>query len=536
MALGQECRFSCADPKLAEWVNNHRPDKKFTKRTRSHDYGYSNLNQGGVTTTEGVKNKFNHRLREWGIGELYCHDKFIPEDYTLADTDSLCAMIAGYTTADGSLGKSKQGHNFISWGSTSKRLLEDLKELLRWRLGILTSSVTRTRTAVTGCSTHDLYGMQVSGAHMRLRFLELVGPHIQGVKRPLVKEMHARDAVNNKDLYRMIRGRLGTEEYLGEAHCYDIEVANTTSLFLLENSLIVSNTKHNAGMAKGKKAFSGLDYITQFLQIPEDFKDRAAVSEVDGMVEKIEDAPQGGTFITVSGEKHFALPGFAALVKPGDNVEAGDTLSDGLVNPADIVRLKGLGAGRKYYAERLGQMLGDSGQAPDPRNVELLARSAIDSYLIDDPGEDDPWSPDELVRENEFLKQYKPAADTTQAALAQARNKYLQSPVLHYTVGTRVTPSVIKELETAGVKDVPVSAQTPWFKSDMKRLRTSSHDSKDWLASLGSSYLSSQMRNALEGAHETDVASNYHFGPRLAFGADAGEGNFGENIETTGKF
>ena len=45
-----------------------------------------------------------------------------------------------------------------------------------------------------------------------------------------------------------------------------------------------------------------------------------------------------------------------------------------------------------------------------------------------------------------------------------------------------------------------------------------------------------QMRSALERGDETNVAENYHFGPRLAFGADAGAGSFGENIERTGKF
>ncbi len=145
---------------------------------------------------------------------------------------------------------------------------------------------------------------------------------------------------------------------------------------IVQNAL---NVKHNAGMAKGKKSFAGLNYITQFLSIPDEFKDRAAVAEVDGMVERIEEAPQGGTYITVGGERHFALSGFQPTVKVGQTVEMGDALSDGLINPADMVRLRGLGEGRKYYASRLSQMLADSGQKPDTRNVEILARAALDN-------------------------------------------------------------------------------------------------------------------------------------------------------------
>ncbi len=296
------------------------------------------------------------------------------------------------------------------------------------------------------------------------------------------------------------------------------------------------NVKHNAGVAKGKRSFAGLGYISQFLSIPEEFKDRASVSEVSGTVTKVEPAPQGGTFITVDGEKHFVLPGFTPLVKPGQQVEVGEALSEGLINPADVVRLRGLGEGRKYYAERLSQMLRDSGQKPDARNVEILSRAALDNYLIDDPDEDSPWLPDDLVRESELLAGYKPPVDTADTPLPKAGGKYLQKPMLHYTVGTKLTPRMVKSLQDAGVDRVSVSSQTPWFRPEMKRLRVASHDSDDWMASLGTSYLGAQMRTSLERGDETNVAENYHFGPRLAFGADAGAGAFGENIERTGKF
>jgi DNA-directed RNA polymerase subunit beta' len=296
------------------------------------------------------------------------------------------------------------------------------------------------------------------------------------------------------------------------------------------------NVKHTGGMAKGKKSFAGLNYISQFLSIPEDFKDRAAVSEVSGTVTKVEEAPQGGTYITVDNEKHFALPGFAPAVKVGQKVEAGDALSDGLINPADIVRLRGLGEGRKYYASRLSQILRDSGQNPDARNVEILARAALDNYLIEDPDEDSPWLPDDLVRASALARAYKPPADTADLPMERAVNKYLQVPALHYTIGTKITPSMANDLRSAGFDRVSVSAEKPWFRPEMKRLRVASHDSDDWLASLGTSYLKSQMRGSLERGDETNVAENYHFGPRLAFGADAGAGAFGENIERTGKF
>lgn len=296
------------------------------------------------------------------------------------------------------------------------------------------------------------------------------------------------------------------------------------------------NVKHNAGMAKSKRSFSGLDYVSQFVQIPDDFKDRAAVSELDGTVDRIEDAPQGGKYIFVDGKEHLALPGYEPTVKVGDHVEAGDQLSDGLVSPADIVRLRGLGEGRRYYADRLGQILADSGNPPDRRNMEIIAKATVDNYIIDDPDADMQWNPDDLVRESEFLGNYTPPTDTTEVAPSKGVGSYLQKPALHYTVGTKLTKKMADRIDKAGMTSVAVSKEQPWFTPEMKRLRVASHDTKDWMASLGTSYLSTQMRQALERGDETNVRENYHFGPRLAYGGSAGSGRFGENIETTGKF
>jgi DNA-directed RNA polymerase subunit beta' len=295
------------------------------------------------------------------------------------------------------------------------------------------------------------------------------------------------------------------------------------------------NTKHNAGTAKGQREFAGFDYINQFVQIPDEFKDKATVSETDGDVERIEPAAQGGHYVTVNGVQHYTLPGFELRVKAGDRIEAGELLSDGLANPSDIVRLRGLGEGRKYYADRLQQMLKESGYPADRVNLEIIAKSAVDNYRIEDP-EDEDMLPDSLMRENEFMAKYKPATDTKDEAPISAVGGYLQKPVLHYTTGTKVTPKIAERISGVGVKQIPVSRKEPWFKSDMVRLRAAAHDSDDWLRSMGTSYLSKQLQQSVEAGEDTNVSENYHYGPRLAYGVDAGSGGFGEKVKETGMF
>ena len=291
------------------------------------------------------------------------------------------------------------------------------------------------------------------------------------------------------------------------------------------------SAKHTAGMSTGKKSYSGLGTIIQFTQSPEAFKDRGAVSELDGKVTSVEEAPQGGMFVTVGDKKHYVLPGHEVYVKPGDTVEAGDQLAEGLVDPEDIVRLKGLGEGKLYYAERLHQMLQDSGAGTDRRNTEVLARGAIRHIKITDPDGMGSYLPDDIVDYNAAQKTYKVPSTAKEVSPKNAIGKYLQKPYLHYTVGTKVTPSVAKKLSKNNYDSLLVDDSAPGFEPHMVRLRTASHTNPDWMASLATSSIAKQLNEGATRGDDTNIISNPDFRPRLAVGE-----NFGKYVTTTGEF
>lgn len=291
------------------------------------------------------------------------------------------------------------------------------------------------------------------------------------------------------------------------------------------------SAKHTAGMSTGKKSYSGLGTIIQFTQSPEAFKDRGAVSELDGKVTSVEEAPQGGMFVTVDDKKHYVLPGHEVYVKPGDTVEAGDQLAEGLIDPEDIVRLKGLGEGKLYYAERLHQMLQDSGAGTDRRNTEVLARGAIRHIKITDPDGMGSYLPDDVVDYNAVQKTYKVPDTAKEMSPKEAIGKYLQKPYLHYTVGTRVTPTVAKKLAKNKYDSLIVDDTAPGFEPHMVRLRTASHTNPDWMASLATSSIAKQLNEGATRGDDTNIVSNPDFRPRLAVGE-----NFGKNVSSTGEF
>lgn len=291
------------------------------------------------------------------------------------------------------------------------------------------------------------------------------------------------------------------------------------------------SAKHTAGMTTSKRTYSGLGTITQFTQSPEKFKDRASVAELDGKVEDIEDAAQGGQYVTVNGVKHYVPAGHPVEVKIGDTVEAGDFLSEGLGDAEDVVKHKGLGAGRLYYANRLYKILEDSGAKNDRRSIEVLARGALRHVRITDDNGYGNYLPDDIVDYNTLQSQYRIPETTRFMKAENAIGKYLQQPALHYTIGTKITPNVAKDLKDNEYDDVYVDDTEPSFKPEMVRLRSASHSNPDWMASLGTSYLTKQLNESSTKGDDTNVFQNADYRPRLAFGKD-----FGKNIEQTGVF
>ena len=292
------------------------------------------------------------------------------------------------------------------------------------------------------------------------------------------------------------------------------------------------NVKHGGGQFSGSKVdASGFKVLNQIMQSPSTYPNKAAVAEEDGHIEAIEEAPQGGSYITIAGKKHYSLPGFEINVKKGDVVERGHRLSEGILNIKDIVRLRGLGSGRKAYADYLREVFDNSGMYASTRNLEMLARGAIDHVRMTGNESLGGYLPDDLASYNSMSSAYVPDRDTQNLVPESSVGRYLQAPALHYSIGTKVTPNMAKNMQDVNLGKVMTSASKPTFEPEMIRLRTAIQNEKDWMAALHSSYQASRLQNAATSGAETDVHDNVHFAPRLAYGKD-----FGDNSLTTGKF
>lgn len=521
--------LSCYDASTLAWAEEEV--KQFGLFLEHAAHGEYRIN---MQDSSGVRNRVKHPLKlklmkeeMWG---QTCGSKLLPMSISSWSNRSIARFIGGYLSADGWVTKS----GVIGFSSVSERLSEGLKRLLELRFGIYCTRITPKRKKRKGGGHYEpSFEFCISGREDILYFREVIP--IPGVKGPL---LHSITSKWKASPYERGRYKVISQEPVGVRDTWDIEVDNETHLFMLANNLIVSNTqgalntKHTGGVGGGaKREYSGFDWINQFLQTPDQFKDRAVVAEKDGRVDRIEEAPQGGQYVTAAGERYYVPHGFDVEVKEGQTLEAGEQISTGLINPSDVVRLRGLGEGRRYFADRLKQMLDDSGMPADRRSTEMLARSAINHVTIDELDDPGGYLPDDVVSYNKYLSEYTPPEDTEPMEPSKAVGKMLQAPALHYSIGTRVTPSVAKRLTDAKWDRVQVSSQVPKFTSHMVRLQSASHNNPDWLAQQHTSYLKRQLSDSAARGQDTNIDSNVHFAPRLAVGQD-----FGKGVRESGEF
>lgn len=312
-----------------------------------------------------------------------------------------------------------------------------------------------------------------------------------------------------------------------------ITAAQSLGEILAQSSL---NAKHFSGLSKGgaKKNISGGNYIEQFLQSPENFKDRATVAKVSGIIEDIKPAPQGGSYVYIKGEKHYVLPDLSIDVKKGDKVERGDIISDGLADVEDVVKYRGLGSGRRYFARRLRQLFNDSGHYADLKNTEILARGLINKVKVTNPDGIGNYLYGDIADYNAIAANYEPpkSAKVYDITKENIEDKYLEQPILHYTIGTKLTPRMINRIKKAGFTTVKASDIEPPFEPVVVRMREAPmKGSQDWLAKQKSSYLESNLIDSAIRGSDSNIRSNINAFVRMGQGV-----GFGEHVEETGKF
>jgi len=287
------------------------------------------------------------------------------------------------------------------------------------------------------------------------------------------------------------------------------------------------SSKHIAGVAGGggkgatAEAQAGFDVVNRLANIPKTFAGKATVADMDGTIAKIEEAPQGGWFVFIGDQSHYVSPERNLSVKSGEHVEAGDALSDGIPNPAEIVKHKGIGEGRRYFMERFYRTLQDSGVPVHRRNVELISRALINHVRVTNSNSMAGSLPDDIVEYDDMASSYAPRPGSSAVTPSRARGKYLEQPVLHYSIGTRITPRVMTRMKKFGVKQLMVHNDEPQFVPEMQRAVDVMGKDPDWMVQLAGFQLKKNLLKSVHRGAKSELSGTSYI-PQLARGADFG--------------
>lgn len=297
----------------------------------------------------------------------------------------------------------------------------------------------------------------------------------------------------------------------GPSETMDIEVDNKDHLFMLAEGVSTSNSKHTGGVAgSDDKQVSGFKEMNQFVQVPENFIGAATLASEDGLVTAVQAAPAGGWNVSIDGKVNYVPAGRNVIVKPGERVYAGDMLSDGTPNPAELTKYKGIGEGRRYFVEKYRELLKKNGAAVHRRNIEALARGFINRVEIEDPDGYDGYIMGDVTPYDSFAHDYRPRPGSLKADPKSATGMYLEHPAMHYSIGTRLTPRVVDELRKGGVNEVVVNKNEPVFNAKVVRARSMLSTDPDWITRMAGENLKKNMlESARMGASSTPAGTSY---------------------------
>ena len=151
---------------------------------------------------------------------------------------------------------------------------------------------------------------------------------------------------------------------------------------------LTMRTFHTGGVAGGDIT-QGLPRVEELFEARKP-KGLAVISEIDGRVEIDETAKRKEIIVIPDeGEKQvYAIAYNSRLrVKQGQMVKAGDALTQGSINPHDIVRVKGIGGVQEYIVKEVQRVYRLQGVDVNDKHIEVIVRQMLSKVKVEDPGD-----------------------------------------------------------------------------------------------------------------------------------------------------
>ena len=165
---------------------------------------------------------------------------------------------------------------------------------------------------------------------------------------------------------------------------------------------LTMRTFHTGGVA-GEDITQGLPRVEELFEARKP-KRPAIITEADGVAEiKEVKGIRRITVVPTAGEERvYQIPyGARIIVKDGQPTKAGDRLTEGSVNPHDILRVSGLRDTQRYLVHEVQKVYKSQGVEINDKHIEVMVRQMLHKVKIEEPG-DTELLPGEYIDINTF--------------------------------------------------------------------------------------------------------------------------------------
>jgi DNA-directed RNA polymerase subunit beta' len=159
---------------------------------------------------------------------------------------------------------------------------------------------------------------------------------------------------------------------------------------------------------KSRDITGGLPRVTELFEARSP-QEPSIISEIEGIV-KFGARKKGSreifvTAIDESDQKKYNVPlSKHILVQDGDEIPAGEKITDGPINPHDILRIKGTNAVQEYLVNEIQDVYRLQGVKINDKHIEVIVRQMLQKIKIVAPGDTD-FLEEDIVDKAEFFEE-----------------------------------------------------------------------------------------------------------------------------------
>ncbi len=187
---------------------------------------------------------------------------------------------------------------------------------------------------------------------------------------------------------------------------------------------LTMRTFHTGGIAGGEDITQGLPRVTELFEARNP-KGKATIAEIDGKITKIDD-DHGKFRIAIKNDvetkEHTTNYGAKLRVAVGDQVAAGDKLTEGAINPKELLAVTDPLTTQEYILKEVQYTYRSQGVDISDKHIEMIASRMISKIRIIDSG-DTRFLPGSLVKFHEFT-------DGNKEVIIQGKKPATGRPVL----------------------------------------------------------------------------------------------------------